>query len=170
MKSPAVLQAKVDPFVYQTWKTLVFFSTSWLVLAFKPFSFTAFGFLSGLSWVPGGALAVVGVQNAGLASALGVVQGTIVLVSFVWSLMVFHEPMWSVWLTLVAVAALATGIVGMSYALRPAPQHKAARLIQDGEAGPEALAQDSANDGDAAMQVTQMAQGLRVQDITIALL
>jgi hypothetical protein len=119
MKHPSVIKAGVDPLMYQSWKTGVFFITSWLVLAWTDFAFTPFGLLSGLFWVPGGTLAILSVQNAGLASGLGVVQGCIVLVSFFWSLAIFREPMWSIGLTVLGVAALITGIVGMSFSLRP---------------------------------------------------
>ncbi len=60
----AVVEANVDPLVYQTWKTTVFFTTSWLVLTYNLFTFTPWGLLTGLLWVPGGCLMIAGERDA----------------------------------------------------------------------------------------------------------
>ena len=57
----------------QTYKTVVCFATSWLVLLFHgtTLTFTYWGFASGLFWVPGGTAGIFAVRNAGLAVSQG---------------------------------------------------------------------------------------------------
>lgn len=119
MRSSEVMKVRIDALVYQSWKTAVFFITSWLVLTFKPFVFTPWGLLSGLLWIPGGVLFIIAVQNAGLAVGQGVAQSCMVAWSFFWSMFVFHEPMWSLWLTALAMLVLIGGVVGMTFVMRP---------------------------------------------------
>ena len=50
IKSEAVRAAKVHPLVYQTYKTLWVFATSFLVLLWRPWRFSWFGVLSAAFW------------------------------------------------------------------------------------------------------------------------
>jgi hypothetical protein len=54
IKSDAARSVDVDPLVFQSYKTLLCFATSWLVLLFgQSFEFTPWGIVSAIFWVPG---------------------------------------------------------------------------------------------------------------------
>jgi glucose uptake protein GlcU len=96
------------------------FITSWLVLAFGvPFTFTPWGFVSGLFMVPGGTAGYFAVRNAGLAVSQGIWSSLKVLVAFGWGIFVFQEPVRSKFGTGVAVAFMMLGLAGMSYFAAP---------------------------------------------------
>lgn len=60
IKSEAARSVDIDPLVFQTYKTFVCFATSWLILlpnasgggGLEEFTFTPWGIVSGLFWVP----------------------------------------------------------------------------------------------------------------------
>lgn len=56
VKLPSVRRLRVDPIVFQSYKSAMVFLTGWIVLLWSPFSFTPWGIMSGLFWVPGGML------------------------------------------------------------------------------------------------------------------
>jgi glucose uptake protein GlcU len=96
------------------------FITSWLVLAFGvPFTFTPWGFVSGLFMVPGGSAGFFAVRNAGLAASQGIWSSLKVLVAFGWGIFIFHEPVRSKVGTGLAVAFMMAGLAGMSYFAAP---------------------------------------------------
>lgn len=54
IKSEAARSVDIDPLVFQTYKTFVCFITSWLILLTgEKFTFSPWGIVSGLFWVPG---------------------------------------------------------------------------------------------------------------------
>jgi len=54
VKSEVVKRLDVDPLVVQSYKTIMCFLTSWLILlSGEPLRFTKWGIVSGLFWVPG---------------------------------------------------------------------------------------------------------------------
>ena len=92
--------------------------------------FTPWGIISGLFWVPGGVATIFAVKEAGLAVGIGVGSSFIVLVSFVWGIFIFNEPVHSkVWASC-AVLLMIVGICGMSYFSSP-------EAISDGGHDPE---------------------------------
>ena len=68
IKWQSVRDARVHPFVFQTYKSFWVFVTSWIVLAFKPFAFTWWGLASGLFWVPAGAAYVMPIPACSTAT------------------------------------------------------------------------------------------------------
>jgi len=96
------------------------FLTSWLVLLWGvPFTFTPWGFVSGLFMVPGGTAGYFAVRSAGLAASQGIWSSLKVLVAFGWGIFVFHEPVRSSVGTATAVALMMLGLVGMSFFAAP---------------------------------------------------
>lgn len=96
------------------------FLTSWFVLLCGvPFSFTPWGFLTGLFMVPGGTAGYFAVRNAGLAVSQGIWASLKVLVAFAWGIFVFDERLRSYTGTATAVAMMLVGLVGMSYYATP---------------------------------------------------
>ncbi|MCO5612113.1 hypothetical protein L7F22_066375 [Adiantum nelumboides] len=69
MKTPAVLDAKMDPIIYQSYKSFTCFATCWLVLIYTPLKFTWWGMLGALIWVINGCAAVRAVQLVGIGLA-----------------------------------------------------------------------------------------------------
>ena len=81
IKSDASNSVDIDPLVFQSYKSAMCFLTSWLVLLWGvPFSYTPWGIVSCIFWVPGGVATVFAIRNAGLAIAIGIGSSTIVLV------------------------------------------------------------------------------------------
>lgn len=74
-QTPAVVKARVDPLVFQTYKTTAVFLSSWLVLTYNEFQWTAWGMVGSLVWVPAGVGAVLAVRCAGLGISQGVWSG-----------------------------------------------------------------------------------------------
>ena len=105
------------PVLYYTFHTRGEHSlTSWLVLLLgQEFTFTKWGIVSGLFWVPGGAFNIFAIRNAGLAISQGIVASSIVMVSFVWGNLVFREPVKSQVAAYFAVWLIMAGLYGMSY-------------------------------------------------------
>lgn len=61
-----------DPFVLQTYKSIMCFVTSWVVLFLGvDFEYTNWGIVSGILWVSGGVCGIFGIRNAGLAVSVG---------------------------------------------------------------------------------------------------
>lgn len=123
MKSEASESVDVDPLVFQTYKTFMFFSISLILnslfLGKESLVFTPWGIVSGLLWVPGGICGIFGVRNAGLAISQGIWSSIVVFVSFIWGIFVFDEQVRSILNTALAMAILVTGLWGMSYYSSP---------------------------------------------------
>lgn len=115
IKGEAASSVNIDPLVMQSYKSLICFLTSWLVVLFdQEVTFTWWGVVSGLFWVPGGTFYVFGVKNCGIATTQGIVSSSIVTVSFIWGHFVFHEPVKSQIAAYAAVLVIMIGLVGMS--------------------------------------------------------
>lgn len=92
------------------------FTTSWLVLAFgEPFSYTPWGIVSAIFWVPSGVAAIAAIKMAGLAVAMGTLSSCIVLVSFSWGIFFFEEQIHSRGMACFAILLMMMGLCGMSY-------------------------------------------------------
>jgi hypothetical protein len=117
IKSDASNSVDVDPLVFQSYKSFLCFATAWLVLLTGQveFSFTPWGIVSCIFWVPGGVATVYAIRNAGLAIAIGVGSSSIVLVSFTWGIFIFQEPVYSISGACLAIAMMIVGLIGMSY-------------------------------------------------------
>lgn len=111
------------PFVLQTYKSAMYFLTSWTVLLLGvEFKFTPWGIVSGLLWVIGGSCGIFGIRNAGLAISVGTWSSITVLVSFAWGIFVFGEKVQSASQTLLGVFIMIMGFVGMAYFSSPATE------------------------------------------------
>lgn len=76
MKGSAANSVDVDPYVMQTYKSMMCFISSWSVLLLGAgFKFSPWGLLSGLVWVTGGTAGIFGIRNAGLAVSVGTWSG-----------------------------------------------------------------------------------------------
>jgi len=122
MKSHAANMVDVDPLVFQSYKSLVCFVTSWWILVLNSnvtFTFTPWGIVSCIFWVPGGVATVYAIRNAGLAIAIGVGSSSIVLVSFIWGFFIFHEDVHSKLGAFLAILTMMIGLGGMAYYSSP---------------------------------------------------
>lgn len=117
IKGRVANEINIDPLVMQTYKTVLCFVTSWLVLLLPhvDLTFTWWGMVSGLFWVPGGTAGIYAVRNAGLAVSQGTWSALKVMVAFVWGIGIFREHVRSKLGATVAVLLLITGLWGMSY-------------------------------------------------------
>ncbi len=115
MKAPSVLKVNVHPLVFQTYKTFWVFVTSWITAFWVPVTFTPWGLVSGLSWVPAGVAAVVSVQHVGLGVGQGTWSSIIVLVSFSWGVFYFGESLYSYPISVFGLLCLMGGVAGMAY-------------------------------------------------------
>ncbi|KAL7557281.1 hypothetical protein ACA910_016245 [Epithemia clementina (nom. ined.)] len=120
IKCKRAVSVDIDPLVFQSYKTSMCFLTCWIVLlAGVPFTFTPWGIVSGLFWVPGGVATVYAIKVAGLAIGIGVGSSFIVLVSFIWGIFVFHEEVRSKAVASLAILCMMAGLYGMSYYSSP---------------------------------------------------
>ena len=107
----------LNPFVFQTYKVIIFFLVSIMtVLVFQvPMRTTFFyGTLSGFLWVCGGTGGIVAVRYAGIATAVGTWASIMICINFTWGILVFNEPVVNLYNTVAAFLLLALGLVGMS--------------------------------------------------------
>jgi glucose uptake protein GlcU len=113
---------EVNFFVMQTYKTLVLFVTSWLVLLLgEEVRWTSWGIVSGLFWVPGAACGIYGIRDAGVAIAVGTWSSIQVVSSCIFGIVIFQESVKDVKQTMLAFLVLMVGLVGMSvYSEMPA--------------------------------------------------
>ena len=121
IKSETAVKLDIDPLVFQSYKSIVCFLTSFIpvLIANEPLDFTPWGIVSALFWVPGGISTVYAVKAAGLAIGIGVGSSFIVLVSFIWGIFIFHEHIHSKVGACFAVFCMMLGLMGMSYYSSP---------------------------------------------------
>lgn len=126
IKSPVAKSVDIDPLAMQTYKTSMCFMTSWLVLLMRErhFTFSPWGIVSGLFWVPSGIATIYAIKNAGLAIGIGIGSSFIVLVSFCWGIFVFGEHVHSRPQACLAVGCMLCGLVGMAYYSSPSIAHE----------------------------------------------
>ena len=106
---------EVNFFVLQSYKTLVCFATSFLVVFLgEPIRWTPWGIVSGIFWVPGAACGIYGIRNAGIAIAVGTWSSITVVSSCIFGIIVFQEKFKDTQQTLLAIFTLIMGLIGMS--------------------------------------------------------
>lgn len=126
----------LHPLVMQSYKTIVCFSTSWLVILLgEEVRWSSWGIVSGLFWVPAAACGIYGIRNAGLSGenavtdcfllwfflttscssvAVGTWSSIVVLTSFFFGIIVFKETVKHIGRAVVAFVLIGVGLVGMS--------------------------------------------------------
>jgi len=115
IKGDKATRLNIDPLVMQSYKVIMCFLTCWLVVPLgEPFSFTPWGIVSGVFWVPGATAGIYGIRNAGLAISVGTWSSLIVITSFCWGILVFREGVKSIPGAFFAVCLLCAGLGGMS--------------------------------------------------------
>mmetsp|Transcript_13181 Transcript_13181/g.37128 ORF Transcript_13181/g.37128 Transcript_13181/m.37128 type:complete len:378 (-) Transcript_13181:359-1492(-) len=122
IKNPKVMAAKVDPVMFQCYKTTACFLSSFLVLAYVDFKFTWWGVLGASIWVFNGIFAIMAVQMAGLGVSQSLWSGLSIFVSFIWGAYVFHEPIKDYNVSIAGLMVMALGMMGIGYASSPKPQ------------------------------------------------
>jgi glucose uptake protein GlcU len=127
IKSKVVQSLHIDPLVMQSYKTAMCFLTSWLFVLVRgeSYTFTPWGIVSGLSWVPGGVATIYAIKTAGLAIGIGVGSSFIVLMSFGWGIFVFDEHVHNRAQACIAVGCMLLGLCGMAYFSSPTVAHAA---------------------------------------------
>jgi len=185
MKNEASTSVDVDPLVFQSYKTVMCFLSSFLVILFgiKP-SFTPWGLVSGLFWVPAGTAGIYAVRRAGLAISVGIWSSVIVIVrmrllckmptqpqflllilllpasvivimSFFWGIFVFHERVRSLLGACSAAAVLIVGLFGMSIF---------SHAEENSEIVSRTLSADSSSDSDGLSSLSGDQKLLLVED------
>mmetsp|Transcript_9175 Transcript_9175/g.12755 ORF Transcript_9175/g.12755 Transcript_9175/m.12755 type:complete len:410 (-) Transcript_9175:542-1771(-) len=141
VKGKTCSRLNVDPLVMQTYKTSWCFLTSWLVIPVLGVQakFTYWGIISGLFWVPGATAGIYGIQNAGLAIAVGTWSALVVLSSFFWGVFVFHEGVKSFPRACSAVLLLCVGLVGMAQYSQPKKKIDAYNDVGNGNKNDEKI-------------------------------
>jgi hypothetical protein len=97
---------------------------SWASHVGEEFTFTPIGICSGFLWVTGGTGGIYGVRNAGLAISVGIWSGLTVLISFIWGLFIFDEPVKSLEKTFFGAILMISGLIGMSYFSSPSSRQR----------------------------------------------
>ena len=117
IKSKKITESKVNPLIFQSYKTIAVFLTSWLILTYNEYYFTWWGFVGASMWVPNGVLTVIIIRKIGLGAGQSIWSGLTVWVSFVWGATVLHEEVRSLPLSLMALLLLAGGIAGVAFVI-----------------------------------------------------
>lgn len=128
-KSPAAKKANCDPFAFQYMKSIMVFITSWLILTWRPFTFTIWGFVGAALWIPSGLLFITAVKLTGVAFATPIANGIQVMVSFCWGAFFFGEEVHNIWLSILAILIMVVGMFGISISVNWETM-KAARLAK----------------------------------------
>lgn len=114
----------IDPLVMQSYKTFMCLASCWVVLLLgEEFTYTPWGIVSGLFWVPAGTAAIFAIRNAGLAVSQGIWSALIVLVSFFWGIFIFDEAVASRHVATFAILLMVVGLWGMSHYSVPGEQN-----------------------------------------------
>jgi hypothetical protein len=96
--------------------------------------FTPWAFVSASLWVPGGTAGVYAIRRTGLAISVGIWSCVIVILSFFWGVLIFHEKQRSgIWGALNALGALCVGLCGIAYfsSFEAESKRKRSRLNED---------------------------------------
>jgi len=116
-KSESAKKSDCDPFAFQFMKSSCVFLTSWLILTWKPFTFTIWGLVGAALWIPSGLLFITSVQFTGVAFASPVTNGCEVVVSFCWGAFFFKEEVHSWALAALALVIMIIGMIGISFSV-----------------------------------------------------
>lgn len=141
MKTKAVEDAKLHPFVFQFYMSVGIFLSSWLVLLIEPFAFTKWGTLAAFVWSMGALCTVPAVRDLGVSVGQGVWSGFVAVTSFLWG--VYGHYFFSVFakqdmrdstLAVIGLALLILGMLGL--ALLSDGEPKQPKHLQYGEVQP----------------------------------
>lgn len=127
-KLPAAQKANTDPFAFQFMKSMWVCITSWLILTWRPFYFTYWGFVGAALWIPAGLLFITSVKCTGVAFATPIANGIQVIVSFCWGVFL-GEVVHNVYLSVLAMVIMIIGMTGISISVNY-EKIKAARLAK----------------------------------------
>jgi hypothetical protein len=176
IKSDAAKSVDVDPLVFQSYKSFMCLITSPIVLLLgHPFTFTPWGIVSGLFWVPGGVATVYAIKSAGLALAIGIGSSMIVFVSFFWGIFLLNEPVHSRLGACIAIALMMIGLSGMAFYSSPHIAEQVHFVDDDAEViEPERVEETSRDDdskqarGDGYQGLSQAESDQGQSDLTAA--
>ncbi|KAH7365201.1 hypothetical protein KP509_18G013500 [Ceratopteris richardii] len=115
MKTTAVLDAKMDPIIFQSYKSFVCFMTSWLVLIYTPLKFTWWGMVGALIWVITGSAAVLAVRLVGIGLAQSLWSSLSIVVAYIWGAYIFKESIQNHALSLLSVFIMVMGMLGVGF-------------------------------------------------------
>ncbi|KAL0488335.1 10 TM domain-containing transmembrane protein [Acrasis kona] len=114
VKLRSVQESKVDPMVYQLYYSTAIFLANWLLLIYNPWTFSYHGILGACCWVPASVCSIYAIKYIGIGIASGLWSGCIIIVSFLWGVIAFHDAVRNVPLTLLGLALLIAGIMGLA--------------------------------------------------------
>lgn len=109
-------------------------------------------------WVPGGVATILAVQCAGLAAAIGIGSTGIVLVSFIWGIFIFDEPVNSKAGACFAVALMMTGLYGMAYFSTP---NKATHSLSSSSSSSTSLHTNEISPDETSFSTSDAVAGIR---------
>ncbi|KAI5070430.1 hypothetical protein GOP47_0014773 [Adiantum capillus-veneris] len=148
IKTPAVLDAKMDPIIYQSYKSFTCFATCWLVLIYTPLKFTWWGMLGALIWVINGCAAVRAVQLVGIGLAQSLWSSLSIIVAYIWGVYIFKEAVQNHTLSLLSIFIMMMGMLGVGFAVgsqsekNPANQCDASQVDSSNELGSSLLVKE----------------------------
>ena len=105
---------ELDPVIFQFYFSFVVFLLSFIVLAWNPWEFSWWGFLSAGIWVPSSLFSIVAVEKLGLSVAQGFWSGIVIITNFVWGVAFFNTQVSNIYLTIFGLTIMVIGIVGVA--------------------------------------------------------
>eukprot|EP00930_Biecheleria_cincta_P033462 TRINITY_DN23195_c0_g1_i1.p1 TRINITY_DN23195_c0_g1~~TRINITY_DN23195_c0_g1_i1.p1 ORF type:complete len:297 (-),score=36.78 TRINITY_DN23195_c0_g1_i1:2-892(-) len=151
LKAPSVLNAKVHPIIFQSYKSLWAFITGWLFIVANlvrgqehVFQFSWWGVLNAAVWVPSGTLVIAAIPHLGVGITNSILLGSATLMSFCVSWLVLGEEMekhGAFYLAPLYVIGVVVGVASLVI-LRIASGEPAARLEDKATSGSNAISSE----------------------------
>jgi len=122
LKLKRVRNADVDVGVLQFYACFAVALSGFLVLAVEPFIFSKWGILGAVIWILSQMAAMNGFTMISIAVAAPLVAGVTIIVSFLWGITYFGEEVTSMAGSLLGIAVIVLGIVGVAVSSTSMPQ------------------------------------------------
>eukprot|EP00294_Goniomonas_avonlea_P008851 CAMPEP_0114559904 /NCGR_PEP_ID=MMETSP0114-20121206/11171_1 /TAXON_ID=31324 /ORGANISM="Goniomonas sp, Strain m" /LENGTH=407 /DNA_ID=CAMNT_0001745407 /DNA_START=8 /DNA_END=1231 /DNA_ORIENTATION=- len=134
LKDEKVVKANLHPFVFQLYMNLgIALISGWaIILDTSNWEFTPWGICSGFIWVPANIFAISACKHLGMAVAQSTWSGGVIICSFLWGWLYFHETPHNLPMTFVGLAGLIISICGIASSNEPPKEDPdATRLLDD---------------------------------------
>jgi len=105
---------EINPLVLQFYFSIAVFASCWLILLEYEFRFTYLGFIGAALWANANMLSFLAIKACGLAIAQGTWNGMVIIVSFLWGAVYFHEPIGNLTLVIIGLCLIFLGIICIS--------------------------------------------------------
>lgn len=104
----------MNPIILQFYFSFAIFASSWLLLIKYNFIFTPLGLIGAAIWTNTSIMSFLAIKYAGLAIAQGTWSGSVIIVSFLFGALYFHEPLNNIPMVILSLILIFLGILFIS--------------------------------------------------------